>query len=331
MTLALAPQTLSAKTSSIERAVLEALAYSDIFEYPLRLDELHCYLPVRAEEGELLGALESLNGRVAQKDGFRFLAGREGIVEIRKRREARSQQLLPIALTYGRILGSLPFVRMVALTGSLAVMNVSKNADFDYMLVATPGRVWTARLFSLALNRAANRFGHTLCPNLIVSETALEWSLHDLYSARELCQMIPISGLDVYHRLMEANQWTMEFLPNANRSLPLQSGAGFRGRQSMAAQSLSPMWRALCRGALAPLLAMTEWALRGRLGDWLEAWEMARKMARFSKQAGFGEETVFTDEVCQGNFHHHRKRTHDLYQQRLNDLSNSSPLPGERG
>ena len=327
MTLALDLQTLSAKTSSIERAVLEALAYSDIFDYPLRLNELHGYLPVRAEEGELLGALESLNGRLGQKDGFRFLAGREEIVEIRKRREARSQQLLPIALTYGRILGSLPFIRMVALTGSLAVMNLSKNADFDYMLVAAPRRVWTARLFALALNRAANLFGHTLCPNLIVSETALEWSLHDLYSARELCQMIPITGLDVYHRLMEANGWTKEFLPNANRSLPLQSAAGFRGRQSMAAQSPSPLWR-LLRRSLRLLLEMTEWVLRGRLGDWLEAWEMTRKIARFSKQAGFGEETVFTDEVCQGNFHHHRKRTRDAFEQKLNVVARRA-LPDE--
>ena len=118
------------------------------------------------------------------------------------------------ALKYGCMLGALPFIRMVALTGSLAVMNSAKVSDFDYMLVTTPNRVWTARAFALLLNRFTRLFGHTLCPNLIVSENALTWSTHDLYSARELCQMIPITGMDVYRKLMRANKWTKHFLPN---------------------------------------------------------------------------------------------------------------------
>src|SRR5512147_3332984 len=99
-------------TGTLEQAIVEALAYSDIFEYPLRLDELHRYLPVRAEVDELPAALESLQGQVGEKNGFYFLAGREEIVTIRKEREMLSKQLLPVALKYGRILGSLPFVRM---------------------------------------------------------------------------------------------------------------------------------------------------------------------------------------------------------------------------
>ena len=110
-------------TGDLERAILEALAYSDIFEYPLRLDELQRYLPMHANIEQLPGALNALSGRVGKLDGFYFLAGREALVDIRKQREARSRALLPHAMQYGRILGSLPFIRMVALTGSLAVKN----------------------------------------------------------------------------------------------------------------------------------------------------------------------------------------------------------------
>jgi hypothetical protein len=61
--------------------------------------------------------------------------------------------------------------------------------------------------------------------------------------------------------------------------------------------------------------------LRGKLGDKLEAWEMNRKIARFSKQEGFGEETVFTAEICQGNFHHHRKWTKGRYEEKVSSLA----------
>ncbi len=287
--------------ADLERAIFEALVYSDIFEYPLQLDELHRYLPMRAQVNELSVALKSLNGRVGKQDDFYFLAGHDEFVDIRKQREARSQALLPHAMRYGKILGSLPFIRMVALTGSLAVLNVSKAADFDYMLVTKKGRVWTARAFALLLNRIAKLFGHTLCPNLIVSEDALEWCLHDLYSARELFQMIPITGLDVYQRLMKANEWAKEFLPNSDAS------GGSVTRQH---DGQRPSWS-----------RAVELLLRGKLGDKLEAWEMQRKIARFSKQAGFGEETVFNAEVCQGNFHHHRKWTHEVFQEQLRKLN----------
>ncbi len=324
---------MSSALISLERAILEALTYSDIFEYPLTLDELHRYLPARAQADELAVALVSLNGQVKQRNEFYFLAGRDEIVEIRKRREARSQKLVSIALRYGRILGALPFIRMVALTGSLAVFNVSKKADFDYMLVTAKGRVWTARAFALLFNRLVRPFGHTICPNLIVSETALEWPLHDLYSARELFQMIPITGLDVYREVMEVNGWAEEILPNASMSL--------RGANVASDEAISnlmteiPSSKGIASSDFASLhsilLAITEWVLRSKLGDRFEHWEMTRKIARFSKQPGFGEETIFTTEVCQGNFHHHRKWTHEIYQQRLNDLSDSSPLPKEEG
>jgi hypothetical protein len=218
-------------------------------------------------------------------------------------REAHSHELMPHAIQYGRILSSLPYIRMVALTGSLAVLNVSKDHDFDYMLVTAPGRVWTARAFAVTLNRLTRLQGYTLCPNLIVSENALEWPLHDLYSARELCQMIPITGLDVYRRLLAANRWAMKFLPNAWQTSEVS------------------------KTSEVSMPKLLELPLKGKIGDIFEKWEMNRKIARFSKQAGFGTETIFNDEVCQGNFHNHRKWTQRAFENRLLALAAVSKMP----
>ena len=294
----------------LTRAVMETVAYSDIFEYPLTADEVYRYLcGVSASLDEVSLILK--NGLLTQTGEYFTLPGREALGDVRRQREKRSRVLLPTAIRYGRILGTLPYIRMVALTGSLAVLNVSKNADFDYMLVTVPGRVWTARAFAVLLNRMVKGLGHTICPNLIVSQNALEWPLHDLYSARELYQMIPITGMDVYYKLIQANPWAKAFLPNAS----LESG------------SLLPK----SQKRIPALQSLLEWFLRGVPGDRFERWEMNRKIARFSKQAGFGEETFFNAEVCQGNFHHHRKWTHEIYQDKLNHLSDSSPLPAGEG
>jgi hypothetical protein len=281
-------------------AVLQTVAYSDIFDYPLTAREIYRYLTgVKGTPEEVTLALQ--DGILSQVGKYYTLPGREAIRDIRLQREKRSRELLPTAIRYGRMLGGLPYIRMVALTGSLAVLNVSKNADFDYMLVTKPGRVWTARAFAVLFNRIVRLFGHSVCPNLIVSETALEWPLHDLYSARELCQMIPITRTDVYQRLLKANGWAKEFLPNAY----MDSG------------SLLPKSQKHTVG----VQHLLELPIRGKFGDKFESWEMNRKIPRFSKQAGFGEETFFNAEVCQGNFHHHRKWTREVFENKLSALA----------
>jgi hypothetical protein len=288
---------LDNSSDNLSSAVLYTVAYADIFDYPLTALEIHRYLTgVRA-------SVEAVNRALAEDRQFMrigdyfTLPGREENVSIRNQREARSRKLMSRAIQYGRILGAMPYIRMVALTGSLAVLNVSNVVDFDYMLVTARGRLWTARAFALAFNRLTRLQGYTLCPNLIISESVLEWPLHDLYSARELCQMIPITGLDVYSRLINANQWVESFLPNA-----FMNSGGLPPKP----QERSP--------ALQSLL---ELPLRGVLGNRLEAWEMNRKIARFTRQHGYGEETVFNADVCQGNFDHHRSWVYEAFEKRL--------------
>jgi hypothetical protein len=283
----------------LKNAILETLAYSDVFDYPLTLDELHRYLVMAAGREQILRCVQEMD-LVDSQDGYYFLAGRSTIVELRRRRLQSSHSAFQRALRYGRILGGLPFIRMVALTGSLAMLNCEKNADYDYMLVAKAGRVWMARGFALLLNRVARLFGETLCPNLIMSEAALEWAPRNLYSAREFGQMVLICGVPTHQDLRVANSWVKDFLPNV--------------RLDASTHALNSS------NALQTVL---EFSFGGRIGDLLESWEMKRKVARFARQAGYGLETRFNAEICQGNFDHHGSATLDHYQKRLKELQHS--------
>ncbi len=268
------------------------LAYSDIFDYPLTLQETHRYLQgMTCTLDEVRICLASSNS-IEYKDGYYFLPGRGHIVSLRQSREQISRRAYGRAIFYGRILGKLPFIRMVALTGSLAVRNCDETGDYDYMLVTSIGRVWTARAFALLLNRFARSFGHTLCPNLIISGSALEWREHSLYLAHEMYQMVLITGEDVYRRLLGSNQWTKNYLPNA---CPVVSKI----------YKTSGIWKGFDHTHII---------------DKFETWEMNRKIARFICQAGFGKETVFSEDICQGNFDHHAQWTSEQYQNRLSEL-----------
>jgi len=297
-------QPLPRRVTSLEHAILETLAYSDVFNYPLRLEELHRFLPVPASLAELEACVDELDW-VESNLGYYFLRGREQIVALRLQREESLRRPYDRAIRYGRILGLLPFIRMVALTGSLAVQNSEASGDYDYMLVTQRGRVWLARAFALLLNRVARLSGETLCPNLIVSEDALRWNAVNLYSARELCQMVLICGRrTVGFNLRVANLWVADYFPN------------FKCASYQSLKDIN-----FFAGALRGFL---EFLLNNRLGDRLEAWEMNRKIARLSRQDGLGPETLFSPEVCQGNFDHHGSATLARYQQRLQQIYHDS-------
>ncbi len=299
MTIQLRKRTSLFYEMPVEEAIIQTLAYSDVFDYPLRIEELHRYLPVKVSLEELRLALSRGVECVSSHDGFYFLEGREALTALRRRREAISRPALWRALQFGRVLGSLPFIRMVALTGSLAVLNSDWSGDLDYMLVTANGRVWTARGFAVLFGHLTARFGYALCPNLIVAESALKWTDEDIYSAREICQMIPITGKDVYERLRRTNDWTDCFLPNAS--------------------GMSDIGNLQAVGASA-VQSLMEMLLRGSLGNRLEEWEMKRKIRRLTRQEGFGVETRFSDEICQGNFLHHGAQTRRALEQRLTRL-----------
>ena len=285
--------------TDLHRAIVETVAYADIFDYPLTVAEVHRYLVgVRASEAEVRSALldSELVPRYLSRSGeWISLPGRESVVEIRIRRTAIAATFWPRALRYGRIIASLPFVRMVAITGELAVDNADRHSDIDYFIVTEPGRLWLCRAWTVALVRLARLAGDTICPNYILSERALELDSRSLYTAHELTQMVPISGNATYERLRALNSWSEEFLPNA-------SGAPRR---------------ADCRPLSSRLRAGAEAALRNPVCDVLERWEMTRKIRKLGGDKAANGETAFSADWCKGHFDGHGQRTLSEFSERL--------------
>ena len=280
---------------SLERAILETLAYSDVFDYPLTVNELHRYLTYPTTLEEVRNCLNTLSSIHSVAD-FYFLPTRDSIVSIRSERTKESLPAFRRALIYGRILGIFPFVTMVAMTGSLAVLNLSKDADMDYMLITRTGRLWLARAIAVTFGRIMRLFGDRICVNLLVTESALKWQTQDLYSAREMCQMIPISGADIYQQLRAENPWIETYLPNAKST---------------------PATTPKTQPRRAWLQKLYEFLLGGKLGDALEKWTMDFQIKKIYNAYGTGREAYFSADLCQGNFHDHRFITDRSFHERL--------------
>jgi hypothetical protein len=298
--------------TSLEDSILRTLLYADVFNFPMTLAEIQHFLiattPTTAANVErtLMGS-ERLRELVTCINGYFMVIGREGLAEIRDERERASQMLWEDAQRYGRWLGRLPFVRMVALTGALAVRNAVVDDDIDYVLVTRAGRVWLARALAIIVVRLARLRGVQLCPNYVLAEDALAQDVRSLYTAHEIAQMIPMVGLDVYQQMRSANAWVSSQLPNALEPLLPQVAA-----------SDALGWQAL--------KGVGEMLLRGKIGDRLEAWERERKLRRFAPRAHGSQSARLDAQRVKGHFSDHGQPTMARYHARLQEYGIDQPV-----
>ncbi|MCC6613727.1 MAG: hypothetical protein IT320_09635 [Anaerolineae bacterium] len=289
---------------SLEAAILRTVLYADVFNFPLTLAEIHHFLIAStpaslAQIEEALARSPRLRDSLCCIDGFFMRVGREDLIDLRRSREDASQALWDAALSYGRWMARVPFVRMVALTGALAVRNAVASDDIDYLIVTRGGRVWMARAFAILLVRLARLRGVELCPNYVLAENALAQERQDIFMAHEVAQMIPLYGRALYERMRHENGWVLAQMPNAQDAFHDGGEADIGGG-----------WR-LIKRALEGLLG-------GALGDAFEAWERARKLRRFAPklQSAYHHARLDAQHV-KGHFNDHGHPALHAYIERL--------------
>lgn len=292
---------------AFERAIVHAVAYADVFDYPLTAEEIHRYLiGVPASRASVRAALSSarLIPEVVARSGRYFcLAGREATVETRRVRASAASDYWRRAMRYGHLIGNLPFVRMVAVTGALAMDNVA-DGDIDYLIITEPGRLWLCRALVVGVVRAGAVRGVALCPNYFLSEQALVLGERNLFTAHEVAQMVPLSGIETYQRLRSLNRWTDTYLPNAS---------GHPRRVS----PVDPQPHGARR--------IVESTLRSRLGSKVERWEMARKVRKLGDRSNGHAEAAFGPDWCKGHFGDHGQLTLSRYEDRIQALGSRIP------
>jgi hypothetical protein len=275
-----------ARRRALADAVLDTLVYADLFDWPLTAGEIHRLLPIAATAREVHLVLtdDAIIPGVVRAGASYALAGRRALFERRARCAATSARLWPHARRLGRCVARLPWVRLVAVTGSLAVDAADDRADVDLFIVTADDRLWLTRALTIAVGRTAPA-GVKSCPNYLVTTTALSLPERDRYTAHELAQLVPLHGAATYRELLACNAWYREHLPNHEPTAPVAAAPG--ARMQRAAE------RILANGAV----------------DRVERWERERKVARLrGTPAADRGEVRFDATVCKGHFDGHRDR-----------------------
>ncbi|GAG00712.1 unnamed protein product [marine sediment metagenome] len=148
------------------------------------------------------------------------------ILELRKKKEKYSQKKLKIAKKTANFLKFIPWIKVIGITGALAMHNSDKDDDIDFLIITQRDRLWLTRLLIvffleiLGKRRRPNdkKIKDKICLNMFLDEFTLSLSKtkRNLFTAHEIVQMSPIYNKDnTYERFLRANLWVKKYLPNS--------------------------------------------------------------------------------------------------------------------
>src|SRR5262245_8035385 len=241
-----------------EIAIVRSVLYASLFDYPLRLDQLHQAL-IESDQSpsEILATFNSsdrVQRVVGYRDGFFFPAGRDDLIAERRHREARSGAFLQRYRSVLRLICAVPFTRMVALSGSVAHLNLERGGDLDLFIVTRGQHVWTVAVTVLLLTKFLGR-RRVVCANLILADSQLTLEQQDLFTANQVIHLKPLIGDELLDDFTAANPFVRRVYPNALPWHPHRlvewPGAGLlpalKSLFGMALAIRSPLVDSICR------------------------------------------------------------------------------------
>jgi predicted nucleotidyltransferase len=251
------PRTTVHTLAGAELAIAESVLYASLFDYPLTLAELRQTLVASAQTpSEIVTRYQSsdaLQAVVDMKEGLFFLRGQDALVAERRAREAVSRRFLQKQQTLLRIICSLPYVRLVALSGSIAHLNLDRDGDLDLFIVTRGRRVWTVTVAAVLLAKLLGR-RRVLCANYIVADTRLRLDQEDVFTASQVIHLKPLIGRDVYRELLKVNPFVQRHYPNFHAgscdAFALKPTAWEKGVKRVLEAALAPLSasiEAVCR------------------------------------------------------------------------------------
>jgi hypothetical protein len=204
--------------SILQEHIIRTLLYYDIFNYPLKADEVFHFLGTNHVDcemvkGELIFLAE--NAYIHRFGDFFSVKKDHEAVARRIKGNAKAEATMTLAAKRARLIGCFPFVRSVMASGSLSKNYIDENSDLDFFIVTQPGRLWIARTLLVLFKRIFLLNSHKyFCVNYFVDSSHLEIEEKNLFTATELATVIPLYGTNYYAQLHHNNQWLNQFFPN---------------------------------------------------------------------------------------------------------------------
>jgi hypothetical protein len=237
--------------AQLSESILKVIAYFDMFNHPVTMEEIHQFLDQSVRNKDLEPALHQLLDKqlIWRLGRFYSLRNDPQLEHRRLNGNMLAVKRLKLAMRISRVLAWCPYIRGIGISGSLSKNVAHKESDYDFFIITAANRLWIARTFQYFFVKSFSWLGlrYFCCLNYYIDEQALEIEERNIFTATEAITLLPARGRRSFQHFSAANQWVHDFVPNAAfRKVP--------GKEISS-------W---------PLKRCIEWMLNNRIGDRLD-------------------------------------------------------------
>jgi len=227
----------------MEKQLASVFDYFAIFDYFPSFEEVYTFFPKKISKKRLKTVYEAKKYTVGEYSknklkiqNSKFKISKEKLSNWRFR-------------AYVKLVSLFPQIKLVGLSGSVAMMNARESDDIDLFIITAKNRLFTARFIALIFaqllglrrqrqtekldivlsNHQALIADHStkdktkdkVCLNLFFDggNLIIPKSKQTLFVGHEVLQMKPLVSKDfTYEKFLSANRWVYSFFPNAKGS-----------------------------------------------------------------------------------------------------------------
>lgn len=197
-------------------SILKPIIYFSVFNHPLTQDETFLFSEVTNKQA-VINELKKLTdaGIINKIDNFFLLGNNPMHVKKRVNGNYEAKKIMPKVKKVASFISKFPFIKGVAVSGSLSKGYYDEKSDFDFFVITKSKRVWISRIFlaiykRLFLNNSYKEF----CVNYFVSTSTLEIEEKNRFTATEIATVIPLFGKTEFSDFYKANTWVKNYFPN---------------------------------------------------------------------------------------------------------------------
>lgn len=288
----------NSQSVSVKQAALSTLAYFDLFEIPLTLEEVQKQLLFTEASLDELGETLDQSPQLRKMEDRYGLKGDIYFLEAFHQKQLRAQEYWKRVERWRWLLELCPFVEGVSICNSLPIENIEENSDIDLLIHAKEGHLFSARIFTVffthffGLRRHGKKTRKRFCLSFYTTPeawdfTTLQRGPYDIYLAYWLKTLQPITGdLALHQAFLGTN---LAWLNN------------FFAHPELDASRLkkSRWWTRALKNLLEKIFGSPTW--ENRFKGWL--WDrMQRKKSALPNASG----TIITEHMLK--FHDHDAR-----------------------
>ncbi len=196
--------------------VLKPIIYFSLFDHPITEDEVFRYSEI-SDRNKLNNDINHLidQGIIHKVNGFLLFEKNKKHILKRIDGNDYAKSVMPKATQIATFISKFPFIRGVAISGSLSKGFFDKTSDFDFFIITKAKRVWITRTFIAIYKRLFLLNSHKeFCVNYFVSTDTLEIEEKNRFTATEIVTIIPLFGRNVFSEFYNQNKWVYNFFPN---------------------------------------------------------------------------------------------------------------------